>query len=166
MIFQRFRDYQLYVNLKKCEFFIIQIEFLNFIIFIEKINMNRKKIRMIKKWFESQTFREFQMFLKFVNFYRKFIHRYFAIVAFFIDFFKNNKKNKKWNLNNRKFTFFQINIQLIIAKTLKYYFYVSSMFCRFLIVNQNIIQINYTNVIHQISQNFIDINLKCNERID
>ena len=63
IIFQRFRDYQLYVNLKKCEFFIIEIEFLNFIVFVEKFNINRKKNTNEKKKFKSQTFREFQMFL-------------------------------------------------------------------------------------------------------
>ena len=49
MIFERFHDYELYVNLKKCEFNIIQIEFLNFIIFVDEINMNSKRIRTIEK---------------------------------------------------------------------------------------------------------------------
>ena len=46
---KRLRNFTLYVNLKKCEFNIIQVEFLNFIIFTKKIRMNEKKIRIIKK---------------------------------------------------------------------------------------------------------------------
>ena len=46
---KRLRNFNLYVNLKKCEFNIIQVEFLNFIIFTKKIRMNEKKIRIIKK---------------------------------------------------------------------------------------------------------------------
>ena len=46
---KRLKNYQLYVNLKKCRFVIIEIEFLNFIIFIKKIRMNEKRVQIIKK---------------------------------------------------------------------------------------------------------------------
>ena len=46
---KRLKKYQLYVNLKKCQFFIIKVEFLNFVIFIKKICINKKRIRIIKK---------------------------------------------------------------------------------------------------------------------
>ena len=49
MILERFRDFELYVNLKKCEFDIIQVELLDFIIFIDEINMNSKRMRTIEK---------------------------------------------------------------------------------------------------------------------
>ena len=35
-IFERFKDYELYINLKKCKFNIDEIDFLSFIIFIKK----------------------------------------------------------------------------------------------------------------------------------
>ena len=119
----------MYVNLKKCEFVIDQIEFLNFIVFIENIQMNSKKIRIIQKWSRFKNYRKLQMFLKFVNYYRRFIHKYFKLIAFFIDLLKNNEKNKKFeffiwkkvNQNKRfarfvtnlhRFSFFIILIQL------------------------------------------------------
>ena len=34
------------------------------------------------------------MFLKFVNYYRRFIYQYFKLIAFFINLLKNNNKNK------------------------------------------------------------------------
>ena len=46
---KRLKNYQLYVNLKKCRFVIIKIEFLNFIIFTKEIRMNKKRVRIIKK---------------------------------------------------------------------------------------------------------------------
>ena len=79
-ILERLRDYQLYVNLKKCQFNAKEIEFLRFIVFIDEIQMNSKRIKTIAKWFRFKIYREVQVFLRFVNFYKRFIHRYFAIV--------------------------------------------------------------------------------------
>ena len=36
-----------------------------------------------------------QIFLKFVNFYKRFIYRYFKIVASLINLLKNNENEKK-----------------------------------------------------------------------
>ena len=46
---KRLKNYQLYVNLKKCRFAILKVEFLNFIIFTKKIRINEKRVRIIKK---------------------------------------------------------------------------------------------------------------------
>ena len=43
-IFERLKNYELYVNLKKCEFDIDEIEFLSFIIFTKEMRMNSKRI--------------------------------------------------------------------------------------------------------------------------
>ena len=48
-VLKRFKQYQLYINLKKYEFVITKIDFLNFIVFNENIQMNAKKIRIIQK---------------------------------------------------------------------------------------------------------------------
>ena len=98
IIFKRLRQFRLYVNLKKCQFDTRTIKFLKFIVFTEKVQMNSKRMRTIKKWFKSKIYKEVQVFLNFVNFYRRFIFCYFAIVAFFIDLLKDSKKNKKSSL--------------------------------------------------------------------
>ena len=92
---KRLRNYQLYVNLKKCRFAIIEVEFLSFIIFTKKIRMNEKRVRIIKEWFKSTIYRKFQMFLNFVNFYKRFIHRYSKIAEFLISLLKSSKTEKK-----------------------------------------------------------------------
>ena len=43
-ILEQFKNYELYINLKKCEFNINEIEFLSFIIFIKEVRMNSKRI--------------------------------------------------------------------------------------------------------------------------
>ena len=48
-VLERLRDFELYVNLKNCEFNIEEIKFLNFIIFTKRIQMNSKRIQTIKK---------------------------------------------------------------------------------------------------------------------
>ena len=48
-VLERLRDFELYVNLKKCEFDIEKIEFLDFIVFTKEVRMNSKRIQMIKK---------------------------------------------------------------------------------------------------------------------
>ena len=43
-ILERLKNYELYINLKKCEFDINEIDFLNFIVFTKEMQMNSKQI--------------------------------------------------------------------------------------------------------------------------
>ena len=43
-ILERLKNYELYVNLKKCKFDIDKIKFLSFIVFIKEVRMNSKRI--------------------------------------------------------------------------------------------------------------------------
>ena len=135
----------MYVNLKKCEFVITKIEFLNFIIFIENVQMNSKKIRIIQKWSLFKNYREFQIFLKFVNYYKRFIKNYFKLFAFFIDLLKKNK-------NDKKFEFFQ------------WFKKQKQMFCRFQNSFTSILILHYYDFIKKIKIksnifNFVVINI-------
>jgi len=47
-ILERLRKFKLYVSLKKCEFFIIKVNFLRFVIFTESVSMNLSKVNIIK----------------------------------------------------------------------------------------------------------------------
>jgi len=47
-ILERLRKFKLYASLKKCEFFIIKVNFLEFVIFIKNILMNSSRINIIK----------------------------------------------------------------------------------------------------------------------
>ena len=57
--------------------------------------MNSKRIEMIKEQFKFKIYHEIQIFLKFVNFYKRFIYCYFKIVAPLTSLFKNSENEKK-----------------------------------------------------------------------
>jgi len=75
-ILKRLRKFKLYASLKKCEFFIIKVNFLEFVIFIKSVSMNSSKVDIIKMWLRLKMYQEIQVFLRFINFYRRFIHHY------------------------------------------------------------------------------------------
>ena len=60
--------------------------------------MNLKRIIIIKNWSLFKSYRNVQVFLNFINFYRRFIFDYFIIATFLINLFKKNKNDKKFEL--------------------------------------------------------------------
>ena len=151
LIFERFKQYQLYVNLKKCEFVITKIEFLNFIVFIKNVQMNSKKIRIIQKWSLSKNYREFQIFLKFVNYYKRFIKNYFKLFVFFIDLLKKNKNDKKFEFfqwfDEQKQTFRKFRKIFISIFILYYYYFIKKINIKFDVFNFVVV-----NIINQQNQ--------------
>ncbi len=55
-IFEKLRKFKLYASLKKCEFFITKVNFLEFIIFTKSVLMNSSKINIIKTWFRLKMY--------------------------------------------------------------------------------------------------------------
>ena len=111
-ILKRLRKFKLYASLKKCAFFITKVNFLKFVIFTEKILMNLSKVDIIKTWFRSKMYQEIQVFLRFINFYQRFIHHYFQIAEFLTELLKDSVKDVKMNsfiwLNEVKQAFNQL----------------------------------------------------------
>ena len=99
----------LYLNIDKCEFHVIKIKYLNLIIIIESIQMNFDKIKVILKWKISRTIKDVQTFFDFVNFYRRFIHKYFNLAQFLTTLTKKDNKEKlfSWTSNESKDKIFQ-----------------------------------------------------------
>ena len=60
--------------------------------------MDPKRIQMIKEWFKFKTYREMQIFLKFVNFYKHFIYCYSKIAASLTSLLKGSENEKKKSL--------------------------------------------------------------------
>ena len=74
------------------------MKFLSFIVFTKDVRMNSKRIKIILKWLKLKIYKETQVFLEFVNFYRRFVYRYSNIAAVLTDLLKDSKKNKKLRL--------------------------------------------------------------------
>ena len=94
-ILERLRKFKLYASLKKCEFFITKVNFLEFVIFIESVSMNSSRIDIMKTWFRSKMYWKIQVVLKFINIYRRFIHHYFQIAESLTELLRDSVKDVK-----------------------------------------------------------------------
>jgi hypothetical protein len=96
-ILERLRQYKLYIKLSKCEFSIILVIFLKFVINIDRIKMDINKIEIIVKWLKPKFVKNIQIFLSFINFYRRFIKNYSRIAAPLTSMLKDNVNGRKIN---------------------------------------------------------------------
>ncbi|XP_073018817.1 uncharacterized protein [Primulina eburnea] len=64
---------QLYAKLKKCEFWLEQVEFLGHIVSKQGISVDPSKIESIKQWPIPKTVSDIQSFLSLAGYYRRFI---------------------------------------------------------------------------------------------
>lgn len=73
----------------------------------------------------------------------------FNLLRIYLHSFSRHNKTQENKAANKKFTPFQINIELLTPQSLKYFLYVIKMlFFLILVVNKNIIKVNnnkYTN---------------------
>ena len=77
-------------KLKKYEFHKTEIDFLRFLIRIERIKINPIKIKVVKEWLKLRNLIELQRFLGFGNFNRRFIKNYSTIILLFMELTKKN----------------------------------------------------------------------------
>ncbi len=94
VVLERLLQYKLYVNIKKSKFNVVKTTFLDFIIIRDDVQMNSNKVEMIVNWSKSQSHKNVQIFLKFVNFYKRFIKAFFRVANTMFAFLKNIDKDK------------------------------------------------------------------------
>ena len=80
-LLRKLKEYKLYLQLGKCEFYIKKTEFLSFIVSTEGVKINLKKIATVQEWPTPKTVKDVQSFLGFANYYRKFIKDYSKITV-------------------------------------------------------------------------------------
>jgi ribosome-interacting GTPase 1 len=61
------------VAIKKCEFYTKKTDFIGFIIKLEQISIDLKKIKAIVNWQDLESIIELKSFLQFCNYYYRFI---------------------------------------------------------------------------------------------
>ncbi len=79
-VLQRLRENNLFLKAEKCEFEVLETEYLGVIISENSIRMDPVKLAGIAEWPMPTKKRELQSFLGFTNFYRKFIKNYSKVV--------------------------------------------------------------------------------------
>ncbi len=78
----------------KVFFTIKKIDYLGFKIKPRTIEMNDKKIEVVRYWLQPTNVKEIRGFLGFANFYRRFVERFGRLVISFIELTKNDKAFK------------------------------------------------------------------------
>ena len=106
-------------DIKKCEFYVQKIKYLNLIIIVDEIKMNFEKIVVIIDWKIFNTIKKVQVFLKFVNFYRRFICKFNKITDFLNDFIYKNRVFK-WTTKCQK-TFNDLKKVFITVSIFKHF---------------------------------------------
>jgi len=61
------------IVIKKCEFYITKTDFIRFIIKLKHISIDLKKIKAIVNWQDLDNIIGLRLFLRFYNYYKKFI---------------------------------------------------------------------------------------------
>ena len=84
---------QLYVKLRKCEFFVSNCSFLGHRLSAEGISVEEDKIRAIKEWPVPKNVRDIQSFLGACSYYRKFIKEFSKIAVPLTDL---TRKGVEW----------------------------------------------------------------------
>jgi hypothetical protein len=125
LVLARLLQYRLYIKLKKCEFSISRIEFLDFIVSALNVKMKLERIIIIMNWLELESHKDVQIFLEFTNFYRRFIKNFSRIVSDLSSLFKSSIK-KKFNIKfaiifEARAAFSQLKIAFTFALMLRHF---------------------------------------------
>jgi hypothetical protein len=76
---------------EKCMFHAKEIEFLGYILTQNGIKMDPAKVKAVLDWPIPKTVTEIQEFIRFANFYRRFIKEYLGIVTSLTNLTKKDK---------------------------------------------------------------------------
>jgi Reverse transcriptase (RNA-dependent DNA polymerase) len=95
-VLKRLQQYNLYTKLSKCLFSVEELEFLGYIMRILGISMDYRRIATIRDWLTPTIYYEIQIFIRFSNFYRRFIIRYSVVVTLMTDLLKSIEKGRKY----------------------------------------------------------------------
>jgi hypothetical protein len=89
-ILQRLREANIQADVDKCEFHTTETKFLRMIVDRDDIKMNLEKMKAIVEWEKSTHLKEIQAFLRFVNFYKRFIKDFFKVVKLLVKLIKKD----------------------------------------------------------------------------
>ncbi|MCO5587560.1 hypothetical protein L7F22_041510 [Adiantum nelumboides] len=103
-VFQALQENKMYINCKKSEFFLEEIQYLGHIIYKDEIRMDPQKLEVINAWPEPRNLHELQSFIGMCACYRRFIAKFSAIAGPLHDLTKKNVKYVWTNKERKDFT--------------------------------------------------------------
>ena len=73
--------HSLFANLKKCQFYQDEIRFLDYVLSTQGVWIEDERIEAVKSWPEPKSIWDIQVFIRFANFYRRFIQGFSKIAV-------------------------------------------------------------------------------------
>ena len=135
LVLKWLRKAELQINIQKCEFDVKKTVFLKVIVSEQDLRMNSSKMIIIVNWTTSINLKEIQSFMKFVNFYRRFIKDFFKLVKLFTQLTRKNT-SFVWN---------EVCVQAF--RNLKKQISFASVLRHFDLKRQTILKINASNYV-------------------
>jgi hypothetical protein len=97
-VLRRLRKHGLFARADKCAFHRDTVESLRSILSPNGLSMDQAKVKAIQDWPEPRKVKDIQSFLRFTNFYHRFILHYSDIV---IPLTRLTRKSNTWNFDNK-----------------------------------------------------------------
>ena len=95
-VLKRFYDENIPITVKKYKFYIKKTDFIGFIIKLRQISINPKKIKVIVNWQDLENVIRLRLFLRFCNYYRRFIEKWLDKIKLFMRIIKKDEL-QKWD---------------------------------------------------------------------
>jgi hypothetical protein len=95
-VFQRLKENKLYAKLKKCEFGVTEVDFLEHRITQEGLKMDDHKVKVIVDWEPPKSVLALRSFLGLASYYRKFIKNFAKITAPLTNLLKKSVVTYEW----------------------------------------------------------------------
>ena len=110
-VLKKLKKIDLQIDIEKCKFFKKEMTFLDVMLSMNDLRMNSKKIEVIINWTRSTNLKKVQIFVEFVNFYRRFIRDFFKkiraltrMIKKFVDFEWTTEIEEVFNLFKKTMT--------------------------------------------------------------
>jgi hypothetical protein len=95
-VFQRLKENKLYAKLEKCEFGVMEVDFLGHRITQEGLKMDDHKVKAIVDWDPPKSVPALKSFLGLASYYRKFIKNFAKIAASLTNLLKKSVVTYEW----------------------------------------------------------------------
>jgi hypothetical protein len=95
-VFQRLKENKLYAKLEKCEFGVMEVDFLGHRITQEGLKMNDHKVKAIVDWEPPKSVSALRSFLRLASYYHKFIKNFTKIAAPLTNLLKKFAVTYEW----------------------------------------------------------------------
>jgi hypothetical protein len=101
-VMKRLQQEKLPINLKKLSFMKTKLIYLGFVISLNELKMDPKKVKAIKEWSTPRNIFEVRIFHGLASFYKKFIRNFSGICASMMDIVKKRHKYFHWTKEAEK----------------------------------------------------------------